>query len=132
MKISPFSTFRTEDFGSQKEWIDTLFLPLNNVLSQITQAMGGQITFGDNIPSFTKVLSGSNLSLPQKFQIDSNLIPTQMSIGQALKDGSPISMLGAWASDGDTITLSQLFEVSASGNAAIDSSAKYQITLRFT
>lgn len=131
-KISPFSSLRLEDFPSQREWIDTLFLPLNNVLSQLTQALNGQITVGDNIPAFTKTLSGSNLTLPQTFQLTEKFVPTQMVVAQAIKTGSPIAMIGAWSISGDTITVNKLYEISESGNIPLASGPKYAIVLRFT
>lgn len=131
-KVSPFSPFRLEDFATQREWIGTLFLPLNNVLSEVTQALNGRITAGDNIPSFTKVLSGSNLTLPQSFKVDGTFTPSQMVVAQAFRAGTPIAMVGAWSQSGDTITVSQLFEVSETGNTLLASGTKYSISLKFT
>jgi hypothetical protein len=130
-KVSPFSSFRLEDFPTQKEWISTLFLPLNSVLSQLTQALNGQVELGDNIPSFTKVLSGSNLSLPLSFQVDGGFTPSQMIVAQAFKAGAPIAMVGAWSQSGDTLTVSKLFEVTEDGNVPLASGTKYSISLRF-
>lgn len=131
-KVSPFSPFRLEDFPTQRDWIETLFFQLNQVLTQVTQALNGQITAGDNIPAFTKVISGSNLTLPLTFKLDGSFTPTQMMVAQAFKAGSPIAMIGSWAQSGDTITVNQLFELTQTGNSPIDSSYKYTITLRFT
>lgn len=131
MKIAPFSSFRLEDFPTQREWIGTLFLPLNNVLSQITQALGGNLD-ASNIPTFTKIITGSNLRLPQSFKIDGNFHPTQMVVAQAIKTGSPITMVGSWAVDGDTITVSELFEITADGNVPLATGTKYTVTLKFT
>lgn len=130
-KVSPFSTFRLEDYPTERDWIGTLFLPLNNVLSQITQALNAQVTFGENIPTFTKVLSGSNLTLPLSFKLEGSFTPTQMVVAQAIKTGTPITMVGAWSISGDTITVNELFQVSADGNTPLESGAKYSITLRF-
>jgi hypothetical protein len=131
-KVDPFSALRLEDFPSQREWISTLFLPLNSVLQQITTALNGQTTFGDNIPSFTKVLSGSNLRLPVTFQLTQKFTPTQMVVSHASREGTAITMAGAWSFSGDTVTVSELFQISASGNTALETGAKYSITLRFT
>jgi hypothetical protein len=131
-KISPFSSFRLEDFPTQREWIGTLFLPLNTVLTQVTQALNGQLN-SDNIPTMNKVIEGSNLSLPLTFKVTTTgLKPTQMVVAQALKAGSPITMVGAWSVSGDTITVNQLFEISASGNTALTTGIKYSVILRFT
>lgn len=130
-KVSPFSSFRLEDFPSQREWIETLFLPLNTILSQVTQAMTGQVTLGDNIPAFTKVISGSNLKLPQSFQVPTGFSPTQMIVAQAIRAGVAIAMVGAWSLSGDTVTVNALYEVSESGNALITSGPKYSLILRF-
>lgn len=132
MKISPFSPFRTEDFPTQRDWIPTLFLPLNNVLSQVTQALTAQLSIPENIPGFTKVISGSNIRLPQTFLKEGSFTPSQMVVAQAFKAGSPIAMLGAWSVDGDTVTVSQLFEVNESGMLPIDPATKYVVNLRFT
>lgn len=129
-KVSPFSSFRLEDFPTEREWIGTLFLPLNNVLAQITSALNGQLN-ADNIPTFTKLLSGSNLTLPISFKT-SGFTPTQMVVAQAIKTGSPVTMIGAWSVEGDTITVSALYEVSEDGNALIETGTKYSINLRFT
>jgi hypothetical protein len=131
-KVSPFSSFRMEDFPSQRDWIDKLFLPLNIILAQMSQALNGQITFGDNIPSFIKVLSGQNLTVPQNFKLDVKFTPTQMIVGHAIKDGTPICMVGAWSLSGDTLTVSKLFEITEDGNIPLDPDSKYTITLKFT
>lgn len=131
-KVSPFSSFRLEDFPTQRAWIETLFLPLNSVLSQVTAALNGQVTAGDNIPTFTKILSGSNLSLPQRFQLEGAFIPKQMIVAQAFKTGTPIVMLGAWSIDGDTITVNKLYEITESGNIPLASGLKYTIALKFS
>lgn len=131
-KISPFSAFRLEDFPSEQEWISTLFLPLNFTLGQVVQTLNGQTDFGDNIPSFTKLISGNNLRLPLSFQLTQKFTPTQMTVAQALREGIPITMNGAWSISGDTITVNELFQISASGNSALETGAKYMITLRFT
>lgn len=130
-KVSPFSPFRLEDFPNQRDWIGTLFLPLNQTLEQVCQALNGQITAGDNIPTFTKVITGSNLTLPMTFKMGT-FSPTQMVVAQAVKAGSPIAVVGAWSVSGDTITVSKLYEVSEAGNAPVSSGTKYSITLRFT
>ena len=101
-KVSPFSSFRLEDFPTQREWIGTLFLPLNAVLLEVTQALNAQVTFGDNIPAMTRVISGSNLSLPQSFKVEGSFVPSQMVVAQAVKAGSPIAMVGAWSVSGVT------------------------------
>lgn len=131
-KVDPFSAFRLEDFPTQRDWISTLFLPLNNVLQQVSTALNGQTTFGDNVPSFTKVLEGSNLRLPISFQIPPKFFPTVMDVGQASRQGAPVTMQGAWSQSGDTITVSELFQITASGNTALETGAKYSITLRFS
>ncbi len=131
-KVSPFSAFRLEDFPSEQQWISKLFQPLNFVLGQLVTTANGQTSYGDNIPAFTKLLSGSNLRLPLSFQITTRVIPTQMVVAQAELEGVPISMVGAWSLSGDTVTVSELFQVSASGNTALQTGSKYSITLRFT
>lgn len=131
-KVSPFSSFRLEDFATQREWISTLFLPLNAILSQVTEALNQRITYGDNIPAFTKVLSGSNITVPQSFQLEGSFTPSQMIVAQAFKAGSPVVMAGAWSQSGDTLTVSKLFEISEDGNTPLESGQKYQISLRFT
>lgn len=132
MKVAPFSSFRLEDFPTQRDWIETLFLQLNNVLGQVTQALNGQITAGDNIPSFTKTLAGNNLSLPQSFKLEAKFVPTQMVVAQATKTGTPIAMIGAWSITGDTITVNKLYEISETGNTPISVGPKYSIVLTFT
>ncbi len=131
-KISPFSALRLEDFPSEQKWISKLFLPLNFTIGQIVQTLNGQTYFGDNIPTFTKVLSGSNLTIPLSFQLQANFFPTEMVVSQAAKNGVPITMSGAWSLSGDTVTVSELFQISSSGNTALETGAKYLITLRFT
>lgn len=130
-KVSPFSAFRLEDFADQRDWIGKLFLPLNTVLQEVAAALNGQVEFITNIPSYSKTLAGTNLSVPQSFQV-TGLTPTAMTVTQAFKDGVAIAVIGAWSLEGDTITVSKLFEVSETGNAAISAGPKYQITLRFT
>lgn len=132
MKVPPFSLFRLEDFPTQREWISTLFLPLNSVLSQISQALNGQVTFGENIPTFVKTVSGSNLTLPLSFQFEGAFTPTSMVVAQAFRAGSPIAMVGSWALSEDTITVPHLFELTEDGNVPLTTGEKYTITLRFT
>lgn len=130
-KVSPFSAFRLEDFPGQQSWISTLFLPLNNVLGDVVQALNGQVTLGDNVPSFTKVLTGSGLRLPLTFRMEGKFTPSMMIVGQALRAGTPITMAGAWSIDGDTITVSELFQITSDGNTALESDVKYTIALKF-
>lgn len=131
-KVSPFSPFRLEDFPSERTWLDKLFLPLNTVLTEVTQALNGALTPVDNIPTFSKLLTGSNLSLPFTFKFEGRFTPTQMVVAQAVKAGAAITMLGAWSQSGDTLTVSELFEVSAAGNTPLTTGPKYSILLRFT
>jgi hypothetical protein len=120
-----------EDFTTQKDWIGSLFLPLNSVLSEVTGALNGKLSLGDNIPTFSKVISGNNLSLPLTFKLDADFIPNEMHVAQATKAGAPIAMVGAWSISGDTITVSKLFEVTESGNVPLTTGQKYSINLRF-
>lgn len=131
-KVDPFSAFRTDDFPGQHEWIGKLFLQLNQFCTQVSQALNGQVTAGDNIPTVTRVISGANLTLPQRFQAPANFQAAQMVISQATKAAAPIAMVGAWFQSGDTITVTKLLEVSESGITPLDSANKYTITLRFT
>lgn len=130
-KVSPFSSFRLEDFPTQRAWIGSLFLPLNSVLSQICEALNRKLD-ADNIPTFTKVLSGTGLILPMEFQCEQGFTPSQMVVAKASRAGTPVTLVGAWDISGDTITVSELFEISEEGNSPIDSEAKYSITLKFT
>ncbi len=130
-KVNPFSPFRMEDFPSQRDWIGKLFLPINTILTQLASTMNAQVNFGDNIPTFTKVLSASSLTLPQTFQFAGSFVPVQMIVAQATKDGTPIAMVGAWTISGDTITVNKLYEIAATGNIPVASGSKYNITLRF-
>lgn len=130
-KIDPYSPLRLEDFPTQRDWIGTLFFTLNQVLSEVTQGLGGQVTFGDNIPTFTKTFSGSNLSLPLSFQFGAGFIPVEMRVAQAMKDGIAIVMAGSWALSGDTVTVNKLFEITDTGNIPLASGSKYSIVLRF-
>lgn len=131
-KVSPFSSFRLEDFPTQRDWIGTLFLPLNSVLAEVTQALNGRVTYSDNIPAFTKNISGTTLSVPLSFKLEGAFTPTQMIVAQAIKAGSPIAMAGAWSIEGDTITVNKLYEIDESGNLPLESGVRYSITLRFT
>lgn len=132
MKIQPFSVFRTEDFVSQRDWIDKLFLPLNSVLSNVTQALSRQLD-SENIPQIVKTFEGNNLTLPIKFQNTiTGFTPTQMVIAQATKNGTPITMVGAWSYSGDTVTVSELFQITAAGNVALSSGTKFTVTIRMT
>lgn len=130
-KVDPFSPFRMEDFPSQRDWIGKLFLPINTILTQVAAAMDAQVTLGENVPTFTKVISGNTLSLPQRFQFVGSFTPTQMIIAQATKDGTPIAMAGAWSINGDAITVSKLYEITEDGNIPISAGSKYSIALRF-
>jgi hypothetical protein len=130
-KVDPFSSFRVEDFPTEQTWIQNLFLPLNNILGQVTRALNGGVTVPDNIPGFTKTLSGQSITLPQVFRYEGKFTPTALSI-QGFKNGSAIALVAAWSVSGDTITVSKLFEITASGNTAVASGTSYQIQLRFT
>lgn len=130
-KVDPYSPLRLEDFPTQREWIGTLFSQLNRTLAQMASALNGQTTLVDNIPAFTKVVSGSSLSLPLSFQVPAKFIPAQMIVAQAMKAGSPITMAGAWSVNGDTVTVNQLFEITTTGNFPLAEGPAYSITLRF-
>lgn len=131
-KVSPFSSFRLEDFPDQRDWIGKLFLQLNSVLQEVTGALNGKVSYGDNVTAFTKAISGETLSLPQVFKLETAFTPTEMAVVQATKNGVPITMAGAWSVSGDTITVNELFQISAAGNVPLASGNKFSIVLRFT
>lgn len=49
MRLPTFNRFSLEDFPDQKEWIDKLFSPLNDFMTQVTGALNLNITHKENI-----------------------------------------------------------------------------------
>ena len=131
MRVPPYSPLRLEDFPSQKEWIGSLFLPLNSTLAAHSQALNAQITRGDNIPAFTKVFDSASLTLPLRFKLDAPFTPTQMIVGQAFKNNTAIPLVGSWSLEGDTITVNSLIEIGTTGMSTISTGDRYRFTLRF-
>lgn len=133
MKLSSIPTFRTEDFPGQQEWISRLFIQLNPFVQSLNQVLNLNIDFSSNVRSVTL---SYDIEVFQEFQFmwpfPDVAVPVDCRVMSALKGTAqtPAILLCAWQYSKSTgqITISDLVEVSSSGNSEI--SERFQFTIR--
>ena len=116
MKITP-RRLLSEDFKDQS-WIGKLLAPLNEHISQVVQALTGNITFQDNLFSEIKELEVRDSDLPLKFRCKYVSKPKAVFVGQCEEiSGSstllpgPVTVDWEWA--GQVVTIKQVFNINA-------------------
>lgn len=117
--------FSTEDFPGQKDWIGTLFYPLNLILTTLYSALNNGLTISQNLQAQTVALSvaGSSpsVSFPYKY---SPAIPLGVSVVSVVQTNTPAVNLTAavgclWTYSSGVVT------VTCQG---LDASSTYNVT----
>lgn len=128
-RIPPLTTLRAEDFAAeQRKWLPRLLLPLNQFLTNASNALNGRIEFGANIPAQDNVLTFSFNGTAQRYRWNLSLPPTILWVGQATENGIPVSLLPEWSFDPSTQNILIGF-VTTSG-APLVSGRNYRIFVR--
>ncbi len=133
--IPALTALRTEDFDpEQRKWIGKLLFPLNQFLTSATNAINGNITYGDNIPCQTQVLNfvyGGESDLPKSFlwRLTAGK-PIELRVAQALEDGVPCVIGIAWNYANSQVSVSSMVKLTTSGASALTVGSTYIVTLR--
>lgn len=133
MLIPSLTTIRVEDFPTQKEWIGSLLLPLNQFLLSAISAINGNVTFGDNIPCQTQSLLfsyGAETDFPKTFKWNLPNKPVEIRVCSATENDLPIGIVAVWAYANGQVSITSLVKVSTSGAAALVRNSRYNIVLR--
>lgn len=133
MRISTgVNTLRVEDFPSQKDWIERLFYPLNQFITSATQAINGQITFGDNIPGVTQNLrfTYSTSSFPISFRWTFQLQPVEVRLCSAYENDVPVILVFSWSYASGQITIQSVFKITSAGVVGLTTGSVYNLTFR--
>ncbi len=135
--VNDQSTLRTEDFPpEQRKWIATLLAPLNSFLTDVTQAINGNLTFGENVPCQDIALvftygSASDFPKLAKWDLASkNLRPKELRLCSATENGTAIAVVHSWYYDNGSVKITGIFKVTSSGIASLTSGAQYNIVFR--
>jgi len=70
-----------------QKWADQFLIPLNNAISQITNALGNQLTITDNMLGAVKIFTLKTSDFPYTFSHALNIRPKILFIGQ-IQDAS--------------------------------------------
>jgi len=118
MKLS-VQKFSVEQFQDQKSWIDKLFGPLNNFMSQVYAGLNNQLTVADNLFMELKSISVLNESnnFPVKFRTKYNKYPEMVVVGTCIdSDGlySSVHPLITWTFSDQTLNIQSISGLTAS------------------
>lgn len=132
MILTQVPSLRVEDFPEQKEWIGNLFNQFNPFIQSVNQIFTNNIDFSTNIKSVTRSYSITTFQ-EFSFQWPYAEKPVDLRVVSATTgtQKTPTVLLVAWAYDSTQtkITVSKIFEISASGVTLI-SSGNYSFTIR--
>lgn len=118
MKLS-VQKFSVENFQDQKSWIDKLFGPLNNFMSQVYAGFNNQLTVADNLYMELKsvVVLNEASNFPVKFKTKYNKYPEMVLVGKCTdSDGlySSEQPLIAWTFADQVLELQSISGLTAS------------------
>jgi hypothetical protein len=83
MKISNVKRLIKEQLpNSIQPWIDQLLIPINNAITQFTNAFANQITISDNMLGVVKTFTLKTTDFPFTFSHSLNVRPKILFIGQ--------------------------------------------------
>jgi len=131
--IQSNTTLRTEDYPSEQSWIGLLLFPLNQFITQVTQQLNGNITFGDNIPGVTHNLFfvyGGASDFPKPFKWTLNLPPTEVRLCSATENNVPIAVIFAWGYSQGQISITNVYKITNNGATGLTSGSSYRIIFR--
>jgi hypothetical protein len=133
-RINANTTLRVEDYPAEyrKELLPRLFQTLNLLITQLVNALNGNIEFGINIPSQDTALEFNYAGTLPSFKWPFTRTPKFVLFGQAYEDGSPIALAFTWsysASNG-LISLTSALRLTSAGAAALKSGSNYKLSVR--
>lgn len=116
MKIKFDEKLIIERFPDQKDWIEPLFLFINDLAAQTTIALKGRLTFLDNLlgkeREFDFTYQSATVNLPQRFTWGLSTPPKALNIVYATEDGAPIILFAAWQlTQSGLISLTEIWRV---------------------
>lgn len=136
MKFPQNPNFKVEDFLSEKEWIGKLFILINPVIQALNQIFDNNIDFETNIKSVTNEYTITNF---QEFAFQwpyPTQSPVTVNVVSATKGNSrsPVLLFPVWEYDSQdqSITISNIFEMSSTGIAALTANTRYSFKIRAT
>lgn len=118
MKIS-VQKFSVENFQDQKTWIDKLFGPLNNFMSQVYVAFNNQLTVADNLYMEFKsiVVVNETTNFPVKFKTKYNKYPEMVVVGKCTDSNglySSVYPLITWTFSNQVLEIQSISGLTAS------------------
>lgn len=127
--IPPLSTLRAEDFPTEvKEWIPRLFTPLNQFLTNASNAINGRIEFGINIPTVDQQINFTEDATARRFLWTKTQFPKVMTVGQAFENSIAIAVIPVWSFDPSTRVISVTFQ--KVNGQALEVGFEYKIFVR--
>ena len=129
MKLSNIKRLLTENLPTDVlKWIDEIVIPLNTVISQITDALSSQLTITDNMLGSVKTFTLTSADFPFTFNHGLNAQPKICFIAQINDNsGNPATFTAApyaqWflGSAANTITIQTI--------TGLNVTKKYDVTL---
>jgi len=131
--IGSITSLRVEDFPGQNSWIGKLLFPLNQALSAFTNALNGNITYGDNIPCQTISLRftyGGTTDFPKPIKWQYMATPVELRVCSATEDETAIGVLPIWYFSNGQIYISNIVKVGTGAVSTLASGSVYNIVLR--
>lgn len=116
MKIKFDEKLVVERFPEQRDWIEPLFLFINDLAAQTTIALKGRLTFLDNLlgqeRDFDFTYQSEDITLPQKFTWGLAASPKALQVVASSEDGVSIVIFAAWEyTQNGQISLTQIWRV---------------------
>lgn len=137
MKLNQIPNFRVEDFPTEIEWINLLFVQLNPFIQAVNQVLSQNVDFAANIRSVSQSYDQTYVAFqPFSFQWKyPDFPPVDLRVTRAAKGSTltPTILLAAWEYDATegVINVSRMVEVT-SGLELASLSGRYQFTIRVT
>jgi len=135
MQLPVTSRLAVEDFPDQKSWIGKLLSPFNSFLQNVSYALNGSLTFGQNIQGQEQLLdfTYNTNSLPLKFSISLTVKPLQLAIVQATENlSTPVALVCAWQVNNGQVWITDVTKLSNGTPSALKAGARYQLRVRIT
>jgi len=135
-RIPPVNRITLEDFSTeQRAWIGKLITPINTFFQQVTSALNGQLTFGENISGQSREMEFVFVSASDypKFKHSLAVRPNSFQIVNAFENADSVIFLGAFGLEqGDIVALKSAAVVKNGAISALAIGAKYKFLLRIS
>jgi hypothetical protein len=134
MIIPSQTTIRVEDFPKdEQKWIGRLLFPLNQFLLAATNAINGNIAFGENIPSQDQTFNfvyGSTASFPMVYAWNLPNAPVEVRLASITENSSPIAAVISWSYSNGLVSIGSIVKLTTSGASSLTVGSTYNIVLR--